>query len=171
MEPSSDRAKVVIVIAEYDAAWPRTFDALAAEIWSLLPDVARDVMHVGSTSVPGLAAKPIIDIVLVVDDSSDEAQYSGPLVAAGYELRVREPDWHEHRMLKRYQPTVNLHVFSRDCEEIDRMVRFRDWLRTHDEDRELYESTKRALAARPWEKGQDYADAKHDVVEIGRAHV
>src|SRR5262245_35472592 len=115
MEPSSDRAEVVIVIVEYDAAWPRTFDALAAEIWSLLPDVARDVMHVGSTSVPGLAAKPIIDIVLVVDDSSDEAQYSGPLVAAGYELRVREPDWHEHRMLKRYQPTVNLHVFSRDC--------------------------------------------------------
>jgi GrpB-like predicted nucleotidyltransferase (UPF0157 family) len=121
--------------------------------------------HVGSTSVPGLAAKPRIDAVLVVRDSSDEPAYVPALEAAGYILRIRDPKWHEHRVLKGPDTDLNLHVFSSDCVEIDRMVRFRDWLRAWPEDRELYERTKRELAAHKWEYVQGYADAKTDVVE------
>ena len=87
------------------------------------------------------------------------------LEAAGFELHIREVDWHEHRCFKGFDPDANLHVFSPGCVEIERMVGFRDWLRTHDDDRLLYETTKRELAAREWEFVQDYADAKSVVVE------
>jgi GrpB-like predicted nucleotidyltransferase (UPF0157 family) len=115
--------------------------------------------------VPGLAAKPIIDIVLAVPDSSDEDTYVPALEAAGYVLRIREPDWYEHRVLKKTEPNVNLHVFTEGCVEIDRMLAFRDHLRADAADRELYERTKRDLAAREWAYVQDYADAKTEVVE------
>ena len=103
--------------------------------------------HVGSTSVPGLAAKPLIDINLVVADTTDEGAYVPKLEASGYVLRVREPDWYEHRMLRGHDPPVNLHVFPPGCEEVERMLVFRDRLRSNAEDRELYERTKRELAA------------------------
>jgi GrpB-like predicted nucleotidyltransferase (UPF0157 family) len=121
--------------------------------------------------VPGLAAKPIIDMTLVVPESSDESSYVPLLEAAGYVLRIREPDWYEHRVLKGPDTNVNLHVFSAGSPEIDRMVGFRDWLRTHDDDRDLYERTKRELAAQEWKYVQNYADAKTAVVEeiIARA--
>ena len=162
MDSTSDHTPVVVV--PYDLAWPSVFDALATEIRDLLGDGARELVHVGSTAVPGLSAKPVIDIVLTVDDSSAESTYLAPLIRAGFRLVVREPDWYEHRMLKRDAPSVNLHVFSAGCEEVDRMVQFRDWLRVHDDDRELYASTKRQLASRTWERVQDYADAKTEVV-------
>ena len=78
--------------------------------------------HTGSTSVPGLAAKPIIDMTLAVPDSADEDAYLPELEAAGYVLRIREPDWFEHRVFKGPDTNVNLHVFSDDCPEIDRML-------------------------------------------------
>ena len=87
------------------------------------------------------------------------------LEAAGYGLRIREPDWHEHRVFKGHDTDVNLHVFSAGCPEIERMVWFRDHLRTDDEDRLLYELTKRTLAQRTWKYTQHYADAKTTVVE------
>ena len=121
--------------------------------------------HVGSTSVPGLAAKPIIDISLAVADSADEQAYVPALEAAGYFLRIREPDWFEHRGFGRRDVRVNLHVFSAGCAEIERMLRFRDHLRRDDADRELYERTKRELAQRQWKYVQHYADAKSAVVE------
>jgi GrpB-like predicted nucleotidyltransferase (UPF0157 family) len=114
--------------------------------------------------VPGLAAKPIVDMTLVVADSSDEEAYVPDLVAVGYVLRIREPDWYEHRILKGPDTNVNLHVFSDGCTEVERMVAFRDWLRTHDDDRELYESAKRDLAAQEWKYVQNYADAKSEIV-------
>src|SRR5262249_31921749 len=127
--------------------------------------------HVGSTSVPGLAAKPRIDILLVVADSSDEPSYVPPLEATGYRLHIREPNWYEHRVFKGPDTDVNLHVFSPQCVEITRMLGFRDWLRTHDDDRQLYERTKRELARMDWTYTQNYADAKTTVVEeiLGRA--
>jgi GrpB-like predicted nucleotidyltransferase (UPF0157 family) len=114
--------------------------------------------------VPGLAAKPLIDIDLVVADTTAERAYVPQLEAVGYVLRVREPDWFEHRMFRGYEPPVNLHVFPPNCEEIERMLVFRDWLRTHDDDRELYARTKRELAAKEWKYVQNYADAKSEVV-------
>jgi GrpB-like predicted nucleotidyltransferase (UPF0157 family) len=126
---------------------------------------------VGSTSVPGLIAKPIIDIVLAVVDSADEAQYTAALQDEGYSLHIREAGWHEHRMFKGPANDVNLHVFSAGCPEIDRMVMLRNWLRTSERDRELYAQTKRMLALREWKYTQNYADAKTFVIEeiISRA--
>lgn len=160
-----------IMLAEYDPAWTELFDREAERIRSALGDRALQIEHTGSTSVPGLAAKPIIDIVLVVADSADEAAYVSSMEAAGYVLRIREPDWFEHRVFKGPGTNVNIHVFSAGCPEIDRMVLFRDWLRANDADRELYERTKRELATKDWEYVQNYADAKTAVVEaiIARA--
>ena len=123
------------------------------------------VEHAGSTSVPGLAAKPIIDIVLVVADSSDETSYVPELETAGYVLRIREPDWFEHRCFKGPDTNVNLHTFSDGCEEVATMLAFRDRLRADDADRRLYEDAKRELAAREWKYVQNYADAKSEVVQ------
>jgi GrpB-like predicted nucleotidyltransferase (UPF0157 family) len=153
-----------VVIADYDPEWPRWFERAAEQIRAALGDKVLQLDHVGSTSVPSLAAKPLIDTNLVVADTTDEDAYVPPLEAIGYELRVREPDWFEHRMLRGYDPPVNLHVFNPGCEEVERMLRLRDWLRTHAEDRELYERTKRELAAQEWKYVQNYADAKGAVV-------
>jgi GrpB-like predicted nucleotidyltransferase (UPF0157 family) len=157
-----------IALAEYDADWPMLFDREAERIRGALGDRALLLEHAGSTSVPGLAAKPIIDIVLAVSDSSAEDTYVPDLEAAGYVLRIREPEWYEHRVFKGPDTNINLHVFSEGCEEIERMLAFRDHLRANNADRELYERTKRELAARDWAYVQDYADAKTEVVrEIG----
>jgi hypothetical protein len=69
---------------------------------------ALQIEHIGSTAVPSLAAKPIIDILLVVADSSDEPAYVAILEFAGYFLRIREPNWHEHRMFKGPGRDINL---------------------------------------------------------------
>ena len=114
--------------------------------------------------MPGLAAKPIIDLVLEVPDSSDDPAYVPALEAAGYLLRIREPDLFEHRLFKGPDTNINLHVFSAGCSETDRMLLFRDWLRRNEADRALYAGAKRELAARPWKYVQQYADAKTDVV-------
>jgi GrpB-like predicted nucleotidyltransferase (UPF0157 family) len=137
----------------------------AERIRQALGDGVVRLEHVGSTSVPGLAAKPRIDILLVVQDSSDEPSYVPVLESAGYVLRIREPNWYEHRVFKGPETDLNLHVFSPGCVEIERMVGFRDWLRRNTDDRALYERTKRELASRPWKYVQHYADAKTEVVE------
>ncbi|MFI4976390.1 MAG: GrpB family protein [Caulobacterales bacterium] len=148
----------------YDPAWPAMFAREEARIRHAIGAAALAVHHAGSTSVPGLAAKPIIDIVLAVPDTRLEASYVPALEGAGYALHAREPDWFEHRLLKRGDPAVNLHVFSEGCSEIDTMLAFRDRLRTHEDDRRLYEAAKRDLAQRVWTYVQDYADAKTQVV-------
>jgi GrpB-like predicted nucleotidyltransferase (UPF0157 family) len=160
-----------IRLVDYDPAWPGLFEREAVRIRGVLGDRVLELEHTGSTSVPGLAAKPCIDMTLVIPDSADEATYVPDLEAAGYVLWIREPDWYEHRVFKGPDTNVNLHVFSPGSPELGRMVAFRDWLRTHDDDRELYERTKRELAGREWKFVQNYADAKTDVVEsiIARA--
>lgn len=160
-----------IVLADYDPAWPGSFELEANHIRRALGERVLRVEHVGSTSVPGLCAKPVIDIVLVVRDSSDEESYVADMEAAGYVLRIREPDWHRHRLFKGPRANINLHVFSSGCTEVARMLSFRDWLRAHAEDREQYASAKRELAEREWTHVQHYADAKTAVIEeiIARA--
>ena len=159
-------------LTEYDPAWRDLFTREATRIMQILGDTAKRVEHVGSTSVPGLAAKPIIDILVEVADSSAEPTYVTPLESNGYELRIREHDWWEHRMLKGPDTDVNLHVFTVGCPEVNRMLRFRDHLRANPADRKLYEDRKRELASREWAYIQNYADAKTDVVEdiIARAN-
>ncbi|HEY1389153.1 MAG TPA: GrpB family protein [Ktedonobacterales bacterium] len=155
-----------VLLADYDSEWPRQFDMEAAKIRTALGERALVLEHVGSTSVSGLAAKPTLDILLVVASSADEPSYVPDLERVGYVLRIREPEWFDHRVLKGMKPAVNLHVFSPGCPEAERMLLMRDWLRTHDDDRELYEKTKRELAQRTWKYVQNYADAKTAVVEV-----
>ncbi len=166
------RADGPIRLAEPDPAWAEHYAREEKRIRAALGPRAAQVEHVGSTSVPGLAAKPVIDIVLTVPDSSDEAGYLPDLEAAGYVLQFREPDWYQHRFLRDRNPDVQIHVFTVGSLEVERMLLFRDRLRTRSEERELYERTKRELVARRWNYIQDYADAKSAVIEeiISRAH-
>src|SRR6266516_3108295 len=154
-----------ITLVEYDPAWTKLLVREATRIKAALGERAIVVEHVGSTSVPGLIAKPIIDILLVVADSADEPSYVPALEAAGYVLRIREPDWHQHRLFKGPDTNINLHVFTQGSEEIQRTLLLRDWLRTNEADRELYARTKRSLARRKWKYVQNYADAKSEVVK------
>jgi GrpB-like predicted nucleotidyltransferase (UPF0157 family) len=153
-----------IVIVDYDPAWPALFEREDLRIRAALGDRALLVEHAGSTAVPGLAAKPRIDVILAVPDSADEPSYVPDLEAAGYVLALREPDWFEHRVFKGPDADMNLHTFTIGSPEIDKMLLFRDWLRAHDDERELYQRAKLDLASREWEFTQDYADAKTDVV-------
>ncbi len=154
-----------IQIVDYDPEWPRLYEREAERVQSTLGDRVLLIEHVGSTSVPGLAAKPKIDMLLVVANSADESAYVPALETAAYVLTIREPDWYEHRMFKGPDTDINLHVFSSGCREIDHMLLFRDWLRSNESDRRLYERTKRKLARNNWKYMQNYADAKTAVVK------
>ena len=146
-----------IVVVDYDPAWTERFETERARIATALPD-ARGIEHVGSTSVPGLAAKPIIDIVVISAGPIDGAV--APLEAAGYVLRVVEPD---HRMLRTPERDVHVHLWEDDDEQ-RRHLLFRDWLREDADDRERYAAVKRELATREWGDMNDYADAKSPVI-------
>jgi GrpB-like predicted nucleotidyltransferase (UPF0157 family) len=174
----------VLALADPDPRWADVYESEASSIRAALGPVAVEVHHAGSTSVPGLAAKPIIDIVLLVEDPDDEASYVRALESVGYAFHVRERGWHRHRLFKKGTPhhvahdpaarvpKVNLHLFGVDGDEPRRMLLFRDWLRSHPEDRDRYEQTKRRLLERSWTRAQEYADAKSAVVAeiMERAH-
>ncbi|MBO0846328.1 MAG: GrpB family protein [Nocardioides sp.] len=156
-------------IREYDARWPADFEHVAARVRGALGDRVLELHHVGSTSVPGIPAKPIIDIDLVVADPGDEASYVPDLVSARFVHAIREPWWHEHRLLKYDDPAANLHVFGPDCPEVVRHLMFHDWLVEHPDDRERYAEAKRAAAAEMNARsgggtGMDYNRHKEPVV-------
>lgn len=155
------REKREIVIADPDPAWAQRYEHERRRVVAALGDRVLRLDHVGSTSVPGLAAKPIIDIDLSVADVEDEDAYVPDLVAAGYVLRVREP---EHRMLRTPALDIHLHVCDVGSEWERRHLLFRDWLRSHPDDRDRYEAVKRELATRQWADTNDYADAKSEVI-------
>ena len=152
-------------LVPYDPGWPERFRTRAAELRGALGERARLVEHIGSTSVPGLAAKPIVDIVVGIDDPDDEDAYLPELDALGYELRVREP---EHRCLRvgdeSRDERINLHCYPPEHAEVRKYLLFRGRLRADAADRELYEATKRELATREWRDINYYADAKGPVI-------
>lgn len=154
-----------IQILDYDPSWPELFGREAERIRAALGTRLLRIEHVGSTAVPGLVAKPVVDVLLEIADSADEHLYAPALEAAGYALYIREPDWYQHRMFKGQNTDVNVHVFSAGCPEIDRMLLFRDWLRNNAADRDLYGRTKLTLVQKEWDHVQNYADAKTAVVE------
>jgi len=154
-----------IKIVEYDSDWSNRFAKHAEIIADAIGSSLVRIEHIGSTSVSGLAAKSIVDILVVVPDSTDEGAYLPPLEAAGYVLRVREPDWNEHRMFRNPEKDVHIHVYSVGCPEIQRNLIFRNRLRENAEDRRRYEQTKRELAARSWPDMNAYAEAKTKVIE------
>lgn len=154
------REHVTIVIADYDPGWPARFGALERRITDALGSAVRSVEHIGSTSVPGLAAKPIIDVLLIVDDIADETVYFPALEAAGFVLRVREE---RHRMVRTPERDAHIHIYQSGSPEIAAYLDLRDHLRADAGARDLY-ATKRQLAARDWRDMNDYADAKTDII-------
>lgn len=150
-------------IVDYDPGWPLRFERRAAELRAILSERARLIEHIGSTSVPGLAAKPIIDIVVGIEDPDDEPAYLPDLEAAGYDLRVREP---RHRCFRAGEPDdpVNLHCYPPEHAETRKYLVFRDRLRANPADRERYEAVKRDLAQREWPDINYYAEAKTPVI-------
>jgi GrpB-like predicted nucleotidyltransferase (UPF0157 family) len=158
-----------IRIVEYDVRWPTEFERVRVRVLEALGAAALEIHHVGSTSVPGLPAKPVIDVDLGVADPADEAAYVPALESAGFVLIIREPWWHEHRLLKHADPSTHLHVFGPDCPEVIRHLMFQDWLLAHPEDRAYYAEAKRAAAremnARPGGgTGMEYNRHKEPVV-------
>ena len=165
----SAAAPYEIKVVEYDERWPADFERVAARIRAALGDRVLELHHVGSTSVPGLPAKPVIDVDLVVADSADEAAYIPDLVAAGFVHTIREPWWHEHRLVKYDDPVAHVHIFGPDCPEVLRHRMFHDWLVEHEDDRRRYADAKRtaaaAMNARPGGgTGMDYNAHKEPVV-------
>ncbi|MGW6131165.1 GrpB family protein [Cellulomonas sp. NPDC055163] len=168
-----------ITVTDHDPAWADAAAVLADRVRRALADGVLALEHVGSTSVPGLAAKPIIDLDLTVTDSTDEAAYVPALEAEGFTLVLRERAWHEHRVLVHAGPRANLHVWSPDSPEAVRHRLLRDWLREHPEDRAAYAAAKHAAADRlradGGGSGMDYNELKAPVVReildrVFRAH-
>ena len=154
--------KRAIVIEAYDPAWAARFEQAKASLVEALGPKALGIEHFGSTSVPGLAAKGIIDVLVEVEDADDEAAYGPALEEHGFAIRVRRRG---HRMYRTPDQDVHVHVFTKGSEKARIRLLFRDWLRHDPADRRLYEDTKRALARQEWEATNDYSDAKGAVVE------
>lgn len=131
-----------IRVVDPDPDWPRRYAGLAGRVRDALGWRVLAIDHVGSTAVPGLAAKPVIDIDLVVADPDDEAAYVPALVAARFEHRVREPWLFGHRMLRSLDPVAHLHVHGPDSPEPWRHRLFRDWLRGDATERARYAEAK-----------------------------
>jgi GrpB-like predicted nucleotidyltransferase (UPF0157 family) len=138
---------VGIEVTDPDPAWPRQYDDLVGRIREALGWRVLQLEHVGSTAVPGLAAKPIIDIDLTVADPGREQDYIPALVTIGFRLVIREPWWYGHRALRADEPFCNLHVFGFDSPELIKHRIFRDWLRGNPGERDLYAAAKRQAAA------------------------
>jgi GrpB-like predicted nucleotidyltransferase (UPF0157 family) len=163
-----ERGPIRVSLSEYDESWPQRFDEHRSRIRAALPDRARMIEHIGSTSVPGLAAKPIIDVLVVVDDIDDESAYLPALESAGYELRVREPG---HRMVRPSAHDAHAHIYGANHPEIAACLAFRDRLRADATDRATYEAVKRELATHTWPDMNYYARAKSEVIQSVLAHV
>lgn len=153
-----------VVVVPSDPTWPDQFEVVAAKVGSALGDRALSVEHVGSTAVPDLWAKPMIDVDLVVEDSAREESYVPDLEVAGFVLRAREPDWHEHRVFRGVDPVSILHVWSPESQELARHIVFRDWLRTHPDDRTAYGALKAELSTRGFTDAMDYNNHKAELV-------
>jgi GrpB-like predicted nucleotidyltransferase (UPF0157 family) len=162
------REQVPVVIADYDEQWPHRYELLRDRVRAALGAEALRVEHIGSTSVPGLAAKPVIDVLVTVQNVEDESAFVPALEGAGFVLRVREP---EHRMFRTPTRDVHMHLYEPDHDAVSAYLDLRDWLRVDADDRALYERTKRLLATRTWTDMNEYADAKTDVILaiLGRA--
>jgi GrpB-like predicted nucleotidyltransferase (UPF0157 family) len=153
-----------IQVVEHDPEWTEQFSYLRSVIETALGERALAVRHVGSTSVQGLWAKPVIDVDLIVTDAGREADYLPQLEPAGFRLTIREPDWEQHRCLTFDTPNCNLHVFGPDAVEPQRHLAFREWLATHPKDRSVYAALKRELAEERFADVMDYNNRKGGLV-------
>ncbi|WIE74958.1 GNAT family N-acetyltransferase [Curtobacterium sp. MCSS17_007] len=153
---------LAVGLHEYDPGWAVRYEEHRSRIDDALGGQHVTIEHIGSTSVPGLAAKPIVDVVVSVPDITEEAAWLDPLLAAGYELRVREPG---HRLVRTPERDAHVHVYEHGARAVDEYLLLRDHLRADEADRRRYEDTKRALMERTWDDMNAYSDAKTAVIE------
>ena len=158
------RVPAPVEVVAPDSAWVTHFEQVRTSICAALGERALRVEHVGSTAVPGLWAKPFIDVDLTVADSADETAYLPALEGAGFVLRVREPDWEEHRLVRGEGPLANVHIWSPGAVEPLRHVAFRDWLRSDPDDFAAYAALKRQLGARGFTDAMHYNNAKAGLI-------
>lgn len=162
------RVKQPLEIVAPNPSWPSVFALFKDRITTALGPLAIEVNHCGSTSIPGLPAKDVIDIDLVVPDSTDEASYVDALEVAGFHLLIREPGWHEHRFFVAYEPqSANLHVWGPNCPEVQRHKIFKEWLLKDENDRLLYYKVKEEAAQHTRDTGGvviDYNQRKQEVI-------
>jgi GrpB-like predicted nucleotidyltransferase (UPF0157 family) len=162
MEPVAEP----VLIVDYDPVWPVRFAALRRTLKAALGELALAIEHVGSTAVPGVAAKPIIDIDVVIRSGEDFPAVIDRLAGLGYQHRGnlgvegREAFTEPPRL-----PRHHLYVCAQDSPELARHLRFRDYLRTHAEDAAAYGAFKREAAARYRDDRERYTEAKTWVVE------
>jgi Uncharacterized conserved protein len=159
-----------IILVPYSESWPESYMHEQAKIQHALGSRALRIEHIGSTSIEGLTAKPIIDILLIVEDCDNEDSYLPMLLDEGYVLRVREPG---HRMVRTPDLGVQIHIGSSDADWARRHILFRDYLRSNPTDKKAYETLKQKLATQEWETMNHYADAKGPLIQeiTGRAEV
>jgi GrpB-like predicted nucleotidyltransferase (UPF0157 family) len=157
-------------IVAYDPRWPAEFAAERTRIAAALGSLALRIDHNGSTSVPGLAAKPVIDIQISVARLAPLEPFEGPLSALGYSHMPHPDDAFApffHRP-ERWPHTHHVHVVQAGGAEERKTLAFRDYLREHDEAAREYEDLKRGLAGRHGagaaEAREAYANAKTDFV-------
>lgn len=153
--------RLEVGLQAFDDRWAAVYLDHRERIMAALAGSSIQIAHIGSTSVPGLAAKPIVDIVVAVDDITAEEDYLDPLLASGYQLRVREPG---HRMVRTPARDVHVHIYEREDPAIAAYLLLRDRLRSDADDRTLYESTTRMLLEQQWDDMNAYADAKTEVI-------
>ncbi len=162
MSAETDQAGTrVICIVEYNPAWPARFAGIGAELRRALGDVALRIDHIGSTSVPGLAAKPIVDVQVSVRWLEPVAPFRDPLVGIGLVYRAENPE-----RTKRYfreapgQPRTHIHVRRAGSFSEQFALLFRDFLRADQRAASDYVAIKRTLAQQYRHDGQAYTDAK-----------
>ena len=136
-----------VEVVPYDPAWPQLFEEEAARIKQALGENCCEIHHIGSTSVPGLKAKPLIDILPVVYDLQKVDQATPLMEAMGYEDKRDFGIAFRHFFCKRQERrTHNVHIFEIGSPEIEKHLIFRDWMRTHEGDRREYAQIKQQLA-------------------------
>jgi GrpB-like predicted nucleotidyltransferase (UPF0157 family) len=157
------RERREIVLLPHDSAWTARAEALLARLRPALAGIAVRPAHIGSTAIPALVAKPIVDLqaATTVSPGDEESRLTAALLPLGFELRVRE---REHLMYRTVAHDVHLHLWEAGSDDERRHLLFRDHLRADAADRDLYAATKRELAARAWDDMNDYAQAKGAVI-------
>jgi len=161
VEVVGGREPFTLSLRDHDERWAQDYREHRRRILAALAGLDVQVEHIGSTSVPGLAAKPVVDVVVAVPDVTAEEDYLDALLAAGYVLRVREP---AHRLVRTPARDAHVHVYGRGDPAVDAYLLLRDHLRRDAADRALYEDVKRDLLTRRWDTMDAYSDAKSDVI-------
>lgn len=165
---SERHTDIPLEVVPADPSWPAQFALVKSRIEAALGSQVTAVDHVGSTSVPDMIAKPVIDIDVTVANIQDESTYALALEDAGFQFILRDPSWNQHRLFYGYEPPANVHVFGPESKELIRHAAMRDWLKEHPEDRKIYADIKIKASKEAIENGEDvnqYNDRKSAVLQ------